>query len=588
MNKFYITKISGTYSELLEAYGVANTLNKIFQQLDIDDVDIVMRDGLSIYVIETSVDITPELISNLKYFQLFTYIKKDTSDNIDDKLDVFDYQVQKQLRDQRNKKVESAKKRFENNKNALRRELCRIDNVYSHEKPIAFNYDVLFQFSLPNNYPSLQKLFKNIEVNRENFSELIWTILQYYGTLGNSYMPKDKNINIPNSKVTNTQIIAPHQGKGLNGSKANGINAKNEESNWISNSMKISGAFSDMICHLVKVGENYDLKVLVPEYKEIDFGFKSQLMPKFKRISKGNTPIKIDVLNILELVEIILDHSFPKRRQITSIVAGLCSVYQKSLGRNNGVININYLGLPKFVNIGSKEENKEWKEIFDQQKQIIQSLKENRGATEGLKYYRDFISSSNLKAFYKFIFWYASYVSSELSKQNGYAILFTTDSINKILSNMDITGSLNEIITNKGFQSVAYAIRGGTVALQYTPKENRCYEVHYGFAQKLSIKSKSKENLAEFIASYIASYNAETARDYEKKSVKGAISKPTGDHSDGNKTEMKSANKATRKPVKVEELTEFFKLLDKYPSSLIGAMLAAYGFARHEKKKDEE
>ena len=69
MNKFYITKISGTYSELLEAYGVANTLNKIFQQLDIDDVDIVMRDGLSIYVIETSVNITPELISNLKYFQ---------------------------------------------------------------------------------------------------------------------------------------------------------------------------------------------------------------------------------------------------------------------------------------------------------------------------------------------------------------------------------------------------------------------------------------------------------------------------------------------------------------------------------------
>ena len=277
MNKFYITKISGTYSELLEAYGVANTLNKIFQQLDIDDVDIVMRDGLSIYVIETSVNITPELISNLKYFQLFTYIRKDTSDNIDDKLDVFDYQVQKQLRGQRKKEVESAKKRFENNKNALRRELCRIDNVYSHEKPIAFNYDVLFQFSLPNNYRSLQKLFKNIEVNRENFSELIWAILQYYGTLGNSYMPKDKNINIPNSKVTNTQIIAPHQGKGLNESKANGINAKNEESNWISNSMKISGAFSDMICHLVKDG----LKILVPEYKEIDFGFNPTLTSYF-------------------------------------------------------------------------------------------------------------------------------------------------------------------------------------------------------------------------------------------------------------------------------------------------------------------
>lgn len=110
MNKFYITKISGTYSELLEAYGVANTLNKIFQQLDIDDVDIVMRDGLSIYVIETSVDITPELISNLKYFQLFTYIRKDTSDNIDDKLDVFDCQCKSNCEISAIKKLKVQKK----------------------------------------------------------------------------------------------------------------------------------------------------------------------------------------------------------------------------------------------------------------------------------------------------------------------------------------------------------------------------------------------------------------------------------------------------------------------------------------------
>lgn len=564
MNKFYITKISGTYSELLEAYGVANTLNKIFQQLDIDDVDIVMRDDISIYVIETSVDITPELISNLKYFQLFTYVKKDAAENVDDKFDVFDYQSQKTLKEQRKIKIDRATQRLGKDKKALQKELIRIDEVYSRK--IAFNYDVLSQFSTSNNIKSLNKLFNNVEGNQENFSDFIWVILQYYGTLGNSYIPKDKNIIIPNSQVTNTQIIAPHQGKGLNKSKANGINAANEKGNWISNSMKISGAFSDMICHLVKVGENYDLKVLVPEYKEIDFGFKSQLMPKFKRISKGNTPIKIDILNILELVKIILDHSFPKRRQITSIVAGLNSVYQKSLGENKGIVNISYIGMPKFVNVGSREENEEWQEVFDQQIKIIQSLQENKGAAEGLKYYRDFISSSNLKAFYKFVFWYASYVSSELSKQNRHIILFTTDSINKILSNMNTTGSLNEIITNKGFLSVAYAIREGTVGLQYTPKEKRRYEVHYGFAQKLSIKSKSKESLTEFIASYIASYNAETARFYEKKSEK----------------------EATRIPVKVEELAEFYKLLDKYPSRLLGAMLASYGFARHEKKKDEE
>ena len=55
---------------------------------------------------------------------------------------------------------------------------------------------------------------------------------------------------------------------------------------WISETMKISGALSDMVCQRVKVGSNYDLKVFVPEYKQLNYAKKYDLIPKFKKYTK--------------------------------------------------------------------------------------------------------------------------------------------------------------------------------------------------------------------------------------------------------------------------------------------------------------
>jgi hypothetical protein len=71
----------------------------------------------------------------------------------------------------------------------------------------------------------------------------------------------------------------------------------------------------------------------------------------------------------------------------------------------------------------------------------------------------------------------------------------------------------------------------------------------------LQTKSKSKEDLAEFTGDFITFYNAETAREAEK----------TG--------------QSLRRHVRDNELTEFYLLLDKFPSKLVGALLASYGFA---------
>ena len=114
---------------------------------------------------------------------------------------------------------------------------------------------------------------------------------------------------------------------------------------------------------------------------------------------------------------------------------------------------------------------------------------------------------------------------------------------------------ISEIISNEGFQKVAYAIRKSTVTLQYTPKDQRKFEIRYGLAQNLQNKSKSASDLAEFIGEFIATFNAETARYAEKTGT------------------------VLRANIRDNELNQFYELLDKYPSKVIGALLASYGFA---------
>lgn len=215
--------------------------------------------------------------------------------------------------------------------------------------------------------------------------------------------------------------------------------------------------------------------------------------------------------------------------------------------------------VPDFIEIGTEDEKAGWIEILEEQRQIIGSIDELGSTIQGLMWYRDFISGSDLNSFFRFSFWYGTYLSNQLSNRK-YARAFTVESLNKFYMSMDT--KLREVVENKGFVAVAKAIRQSTVNLQYTPKENRKYEVRYGVAQALQVKSKTPEDLAEYIGEFIATYNAETARQTEK------------------------SGQALRANVREDELTEFYSLLDKFSSKLVGAMLASYGFALSAKKQE--
>ena len=67
--------MTGTYSELLETYGLANFLKKIFDSLGERDSKIMIADRTTFFEVTVNTDITDEMIERVHYFSPFKYIK---------------------------------------------------------------------------------------------------------------------------------------------------------------------------------------------------------------------------------------------------------------------------------------------------------------------------------------------------------------------------------------------------------------------------------------------------------------------------------------------------------------------------------
>jgi hypothetical protein len=561
-SKFKVKKETGTYSDTIEAFGLANLLNEIQSRTELNRPKLWIEDKGLFYELTSKPEIQLEQIQELSYFPLFQYVVRDSSETFDE--NYFDYPKQRDLKKERQELIQKAYKEFagKDKSDQLKQKLKEIERIYSEEKKIYPELDVYSQVITPNNFVGFDKLYRNISSNKEAFPEIVKAILDYYSDFVVELKPK--SLNSFDDTVTALQIYNPTTGKGQNKGKASGASAGPIKLNWISETMKISGALTNMLCQLVKVGSSYDMKVVVPDFKKAEYNLQRQIVLSFKKNIKGNTPLKVDILNLLILNKQLIENTEEyKGFKARNILTGLHSTYQKDLGQNKAVVNISELQTPDFIEFDSEDEAKDWVELFKEQINIIGSIEELGDATQGLIAYRTFLTSSHFSSWARFIFWYAEHIMSNFSR-NKYALPFKVTSLNKFFKNMNMTEfKISEIISNEGFQKVAYAIRKSTVTLQYTPKDQRKFEIRYGLAQTLQNKSKSAPDLAGFIGEFIATFNAETARYAEKNGT------------------------VLRANIRENELSLFYGLLDKYPSKVVGALLASYGFALTEKEANK-
>lgn len=558
-SNFKIKKVTGTYSDTIETLGLANLLNEIQSRLNIRRPKLIIEDKGLFYEIISQPEISSEEIKSLTYFPIFQYVIRESKDSFNEPY--FDYEQQRKLKKEKQELIQAAYKEFKGKEKAqlLKDKLDNIEKIYTEEKYISPQLDVYTQIATNNNFTGFEKLYQNISANKDHFSDIIKAILDYYS---------DKKIEINyksltsfETSVTALQIYNPNSGKGQNRSKASGAGAGGVKSIWISETMKVSGSITNMLCQPVKVGSSYDLKVVVPNLKKAEYSKLQQITLSFKKNIKGNTPLKVDILNLLIINKQLIEnteeyHNFKAK----NVLSGLHSTYQKDLGQNKAVVNIAELQTPDFIEFNTEDEAKDWIDFLKEQIMIIGSIEEIGDATQGLIAYRTFLTSSHFQSWSKFIFWYSAHIMANFSK-NKFSLPIKESSLNKYLKNTVMSDfKISEIISNDGFQKVAYAIRKSTVSLQYTPKDQRKFEIRYGLAQILQNKSKSKNDLAEFIGEFIGTYNAETARNVEKSS------------------------NYLRANVRENELNLFYELLDKFPSKVVGALLASYGFALAEKE----
>lgn len=586
---FQVESTSGTYAEMLEAFGLAKLVDDILRNCGINNREVTITNKGYGYEISSKHAITEGVLEKLTYFSIFKFIKKEKDQVLPNEIGkYFNAPSQKEsydkLKDEKRKIYED--KSLSDKEKKEKREV--IDKYFRSELGEALDkeYDVYQEIkSLPySGFQSAFHNFHNFRNDNRQFCLIVKEIMSYYQNIPNIYkktqLMQDKKSLIEES-LTAQQLYNPSQGKGLNQKKANTASMGNEKRNWISETMKISGALEIMICKKVKVSsKTWDNKIFVPDFQKMNIFNSQRILLDFKKHIKNSSPIRLDILNLLKFSQIFIQNSENYKGSIKNSVGGFFSVYQKNLGKVPAIANIAYLEIPEFIKYQDTEGGQEWFEILEENQRIINGIEEGGNSIHGLLAYRNFLSGADLDSFFKFSYWYATYLMQELSKKSRKykPRTFTTEILTKFYTNMD--NQLSKIIKNRGFKAIAKAIRESTVRLQY-PKEDKSdkrFKIRYGLAQELQNKSKSHEDLATFIGEFMATYSSETARYIEKH---GKIKLANG------KEVYPRAN------VSDAELDEFYQLLAEQESPrLVGAMLASYGFARspseHNGEDDDE
>lgn len=123
---------------------------------------------------------------------------------------------------------------------------------------------------------------------------------------------------------------------------------------------------------------------------------------------------------------------------------------------------------------------------------------------------------------------------------------------------------LIEILENEGFRNIAYAIRHSTVIPQYLKQKGETlYDVRYGLGMELKRKAAYPKEFLAALGSFVHEYNQENAQKYE------------------------SRGQQRRKNVRISDLDEITRLVDKFGSELVGNLLIAYGYASDPREETE-
>lgn len=551
MNKFYVLKETGTFSDSIECLGLASIINGIFQKADNLNVpEILIEDKGYYFQLTLDSELTDEIIDKCEYFDFMPYVANEKDNIVELEFNFINYERQKEIRDKYYK--------------------LNVKDRQNIENPLDPNYDIIRMFANMDGY---RKSYYNCR-NWHFFSPaLIKFIFKIYSSLDTNLDKLNNDIKqfalgneIEINKVNALQDVNPDKGKGANQAKANGIKPGGQNAFWFKQLIRFTGAWESFVSRYFD--KDFKTYSIVPN--KISYASLRSVFQKMKPLVKGKDSIKMDILMIhLSIIELIKHNPKFERewdfRSPADKISGFQYAYYKKLSQfSSAVTNIGFLGLPNFVKFNSESEGVAWIKVWKEHRNMISKIREDNSSNISmLQKYRQFVSASDFEAFFDFQFEYTSNLISDLNKSKNdsskqYLVIFNLNNLEVLMQNQI---SYQEILNNIGFQAVANAIRNSTI-VPIIHKDNK--SVMFGLNQKLKIASRNNDNLVTEVSNFIQQYNETIMlKDYH--------------------------NNQHKKYVTTEELQEFCKILDNGVSSkLIAGMLVAYGYAKEPSQNTSE
>ena len=377
--------------------------------------------------------------------------------------------------------------------------------------------------------------------------------------------------------VTANQLINPSQGKGVNSLKTEWRDPNNVKGFWLLEWLKTVGVFYGSYTRIIANPKDprnaKDRKTYVLSPSRLGWTEHQQVMKLFRQaMSASQTAIKMDALVSLQYTLAFLKHYEEVRvgdlgedifgEPPADLVSGMQMAFYKNLGNSPAVMNIASVNLPRWVAPHNPEQLAAFQASLDEHISIVRSLDETRGEQFALlSNYRDFISGGQLNAFFEFTNAYSGFVISQLERKK-FVRPFSIPTLEVIFMNSE-EKKYSEIMQNDGFRNIAYAIRHSTVSLQNAKKFRKpATDIRYGLGQQLARKAAYPDDFLAELGEFLHLYNAENAQLREKD------------------------RNPFRSDVRMEDMEEIVKLVDRFGSKVVCNMLVAFGYASEARPKD--
>ncbi len=544
--QFNLVKKTGTYADALAAVGLGELLFRVTGQ------DVRIRDGVGYFTIipESPIELESLDVDVLRHDPGFPYVKL-PKDGSNAPASAIDYEAESQ------RWLAYLE---------LRRSRVKMDEEELRGRTPRDDWFLLYNLNRLQAFGSYNELHQAIRgAAPEPFRESILSKLKHLAISGDVASVKTSF----SPKVTCLQAFNPAAGKGTNRPKPDGTKVMNLSGDWFEEWLRYVGIH--LASNAFGVGDDIKVVTLVPSDLGIQF-LRSSVKPAFRSLNLQSASIQIDVLASLGLARHLIIRSgmlegnmrgFLLRRTPREIVAGIQTAYFKNLGSARAVSNTSFIGLPGWFPIDSREDAENWLAIIDEHEACIRALNEERNEDAALlQRYRNFLSANSPSLFLEFASAYGVFLAQQLDhalKGRGRAVRrLSTTNIERLVGRME--KKLGPVLQNKGFRSVAAAIRRATVNEQYMKARNQdVFEIHYGLVQDLRRKARFRDQFVAALCGFVDQYNRENARREEQ---------------------LKGGPGRRRPSVTTEDLDAVIGLVDEYGSEVIAMLLVAYGTAR--------